>query len=230
MSGSISRFSRSFSTSEDIWSQVEEEARRHGISMSAIVNEALEVYFGQRIKRSSWETTDESSWYDEKKFYTFSEDKKGHSAYLRMRVPKNLAGQIGRIVNSGEIPELRSSYDFYRDALFHRAHQVAEWLDDGVLKKEVGVLMLLSEEHQVRQAREDAEDLLESTRANLDAAYKRGDYAWLRAHINRLYETTNSVPELYRGEYVALLDEYLGKEGVRVEGGSVTRMKNRRTG
>jgi hypothetical protein len=100
-------------------------------------------------------------------------------------------------------------------------------LDDGVLKKEVGVLMLLAEEDRVRQAREDAETLIEGTRTNLEAAYKRGDYAWMRSHINGLYNMTSSVPELYREEYVAMLDEFLGREGVK---GSVSNLSRKRAG
>lgn len=203
------------------------EARRHNVSFSAVINDALEVFFGAKITRSSWETTDAQGWYDPKKFYTYSEDKKGHSAQLRLRVPTNLAGQIARVVNSGIIPELRTSQDFYRDALFHRAHDVAEWIDDGLLKKEVDVMMLRSEQARIRQSREDAIELIGETRENLTAAYHRGDFDWIRAQLDQLYTDANAVPELFREDYLTLLNEFASKDGVQRDK-AVTRIGERR--
>ena len=203
------RTNKSISTTETIWEQVRDAAHKQGISQSAVVNKALEQMFSMKIKRTSWETQDQDSWYDPQSFYTFSEDRKGHSAQLRIWVPKNLAGQISRIVNSGEIPELRSPQDFYRDAMFHRAHQVAQWIDDGELKKEVGISILQAEEDAIRQAHQDSIALIESTRQNLKAAFDRGDYEWMKGHIQSRLEMSGSIPELYRGDYERVLHEYL---------------------
>lgn len=230
MASRTSRKAKSFSTTEQRWRQIEEEARVHNVPLSAIVNEALDQYFQKKVARSSWETTDEGQWYDRRKFYTYSEDKKGHSSQVRIRVPKNLSGQVHRIIGTGIIPELRSVNDFLRDAITHRAYEVAQWIDDGELKAEVHMMALRSEEARVKQTRLDAEALIGETRENLESAYRRGDFEWIVNHIGDLYGNTSAIPELYRNEYVAMLDEFMNKEGVREKAnrGNVTRMKRKR--
>ena len=169
------RKTHSFSTTEDLWEEVAQTAAKEHASQSSIISRALQQYFAAKVVRSSWDTDEESAWYNPRKFYTFSEDKKGHSIQIRLWIPKNLAGQIGRVVNSGQIPEYRSPQDFYRDSLFHRAHEVAEWLDDGELKAETGLSILLAEEDAIKQMKRDAEALLEATRTKLQEAWDKGE-------------------------------------------------------
>lgn len=202
------RVPHSFSTTETIWEQVSAQAQQRGVSQSAIVNEALTQFFSTKIQRSSWETGEDDGWYDAQKFYTWSEDRNGHSAQVRMWIPKNLAGQIGRIVNSGEIPELRSPQDFYRDALFHRAHVVAQWIDDGELRREVGMAILQAEEDAIAQAKMDAEKLIETTRFNLEEAWHREDFVWMDEHIKSRYELAPSIPIQFRDKYVEVLEQF----------------------
>lgn len=202
------RVPHSFSTTDEMWEEVTSAAYRQGISQSAVINQALEQFFSTKITRSSWETVDEAAWYDAKKFYTYSQDKNGHSAQVRMWIPKNLAGQIGRIIGSGEIPELRTPQDFYRDALFHRAHVVSEWLDDGELRKEVGMMALQAEEDRIAQEQEDFNTLLESTKRNLETALERGDYAHMEEHLKSRWDHLSSIPARFRDEYEALLKSY----------------------
>lgn len=201
----MTRRSQSFYTTENLSEEIKVAAQREGVSQSEIINRALGQYFSTKIVRSSWDTDDEGSWYDERKFYTYSEDKKGHSIQIRLWVPKNVAGQIGRVINSDQIPEYRSSQDFYRDALLHRAFRVAQWIDDGELQAEVGLAMMLAEEDAIKQMKADVEALVESTRENLTAAWERGDYDWIEKHVNERLEKSTSVPENLRDDYVRLL-------------------------
>lgn len=198
----------SFSTTNELWREVAQAAAREHVSQSTVISRALLQYFSTKVTRSSWDTDEESSWYNAKKFYTYSEDKKGHSIQIRLWVPKNLAGQVGRVVNSGQIPEYKSPQDFYRDSLFHRAHDVAEWLDDGELKAEVGMAILLAEEDAINQMKRDAEALIEATRSNLQEAWDKGEYEWLEEHINGRIEKASSVPEQFRADYMDLLKGY----------------------
>lgn len=201
----MARKTQSFYTTESLAEEVSKAASRDHVSQSAIINEALTQYFSTKVTRSSWDTDEESSWYSPRKFYTYSEDKKGHSIQIRLWVPKNVAGQIGRVINSEQIPEYRSAQDFYRDALLHRAFLVAQWLDDGELKAETGLAMMLAEEDAIAQTKKDVDELIESTRANLQMAWDRGDYEWLEKHINERLEKASTVPENFRDEYVKLL-------------------------
>lgn len=202
---------QSFSTTEDLKAEIHAAARREGVSQSEIINRALTQHFASKITRSSWDTDDVDSWYDEKKFYVSSQDKNGHSAYLRVWVPKNMAGQIGRVVNSGEIPEYRSAQDFYRDALLHRAHKVAQWIDNEELKAESGLHMMLSEEEKIRQMKQDVDVLIEQTKENFQTAWDRGDYDWLEQRIGERMEKVSSLPENLREDYVNLLEIFAGK-------------------
>lgn len=203
------RFSHSFSTSAAMLHEVKRVAQKNGVSLSAIINRALEQYFAQKVARTGWETTSDDEWYDGKNFYTHSSDKQGHSHAVKLAIPKNLQGQIGRVVGSGAIPEYRTPQDFYRDALFHRAHDVARWIDDGDLTREITMLILQAEEEMIAQNKRDAEQLISATRDNLDDALRRGDTDWMKAHISDRMSKSSSIPEAFREEYRMLLKKYL---------------------
>ena len=188
--------------------EIEQTAAREGISQSSVINRALERYFSTKISRSSWETVSDDEWYNERSFYTHAADKQGHSIQVRMWIPKNLAGQVGRVVGSGAIPEYREPMDFYRDAIFHRGFQVARWIDDNELTREITMLILKAEEDMIAQQKADAETLIEATKRNLDDAIQRGDIDWMKAHIKDRLSKSLSVPEAYREEYVAMLKQY----------------------
>lgn len=202
---------QSFAATDDLKNEIVQAARREGVSQSEIINRALSQYFATKITRSSWDTDDENSWYDEKKFYVATENKRGFSSYLRLWVPKNLAGQIGRVVESNQIPEYRSAQDFYRDALSHRAYKVAQWIDDGELVRETGLLMMLSEEQRITQEKQDVDALVAQTRENLQTAWDRGDYDWVEQRVEERLDKAASIPETLRREYVDILKEFQKK-------------------
>lgn len=183
-------------------------ARKEDVSQSSIINRALERYFSTKVARSAWETVSDDEWYDKRNFYTHAADKQGHSIQIRMWIPKNLAGQIGRVIASGAIPEYREPMDFYRDAMFHRGFEVAQWIDDNELTREITMLILKAEEDAIAQQKADAEALVESTKRNLDDAIQRGDTDWIKAHIKDRLSKSTSVPEAHREEYVAMLKQY----------------------
>lgn len=195
--------------------EIAETAERRGISQSSIINQALESYFATKLARSAWETVSDDDWYNPKTFYTHSSDKQGHSHAIKLLIPKNLAGQVARIVSTGIIPEYRSNQDLFRDAILHRCHQVGKWLDDEELLREVTLLILQSEETMIAQQKADAEELIAITRDNLEEAWRRGDTAWMKHHIKDRLEKSYSIPESYRDEYVEMLKKFetLAKQG-----------------
>lgn len=227
---------RTFATTAAMWKAVQEAAARGGTSASSIVNLALEAFFTTKIDRGDWDTTSDDEWYDPRQFYTASDDRKGHDRQVRFNIPKNIAALVGRVVGSGAIPEYRSPQDFYRDAFVHRATQVARWIDDGELAREVGLMALLAEEDYIAQQRTDAETLIKHMRANFEDAYRRGDYAWITAHAKEKYEALSSIPEAFQGDYTKLLDEFIERgrtagKGLRViEGGGEEATEPKRRG
>jgi hypothetical protein len=214
---SRNRVPMSISVTEAMKAKLKGEAARTNMSVSGIIAAALTQYFQLLVSRNAWETDDEEgASYSPKRFYTASDDKQGHSAQIRLYIPKGLAGQIARIVNSNEIPEYRSVQDFYRDALTHRAYQVGDWLDDDELVGEVHMLILMSEEYQLQQIKRDVESLCSIMEDNLNEAFLRDDLEWIKAYISDRRDKQTAVPELYRDRYLSVLDaasEKLDKQG-----------------
>lgn len=198
-----------FSASDEIWGKVEQEAAESGSSYSAVVNRALGTHFQQLIARSSWSLEDDEGWYDEKKFYTYTEDKKGHSAKIALVVPKNIAGVVQKIVGSNRVPELRSTQDFYRSAIFHYAHKVGRWIDDEELIEQSTVAMMQAELDQVVQSRKDMDALIESARTAFDLALSdESMLPWAEAKLRGLWEQIGSVPEMFKKDLIEVLVKY----------------------
>lgn len=204
----MARIIKSFSTSQEMAELIDEAARTEGVSMSQVINRALQQWQQTKVQRDAWGTTDGQEWYDPRKFFTATEDRNGHSAQIRTWVPKNLAGQVARIVNSGMIPELRSSADFFRDAIFHRSKQVARWLDDGELLNEVDLHMMLADELAIVQKQRDVDALVLAMKTNLSQAMSRGDWEWLEGYVDDREVKGAGIPHQLRGPYDDLLSEY----------------------
>ena len=207
MSGNGNRIAKSFSTSVEMWDAIEEEAHRRGVSLSHIVNEALGMMMRTKIDRDAWDTIDSSEHYDPLKFYTSSEDRRGHSGTLKFAVPKNVMGQIKRIIDAGQIPEYRGLSDFGRDAIMHRAKFLAQALDDGVLNAEVDMHLMISEQERIQQQKSDFEHLRTMSAANITDAFGRRDYEWIRETLGQLSAQTTNIPERYRDQWVMFLQE-----------------------
>lgn len=213
------RTNKSISTAPETWVMVEDEAAKRGISISQVVNEAIGGHFRSRVERGAWETIDPTEHYDPKKFYTATEDKNGHSIQVKVSVPKNVAGQIAAVVKAGEIPEYRNYTDFYRDAIVHRAKQVAQWIDNAELALEVDLHIMVAEEKSIQQQKADVEGLISAFRANMEDAKIRRDYTWMREHLRDRSDRSYVIPERYQPQYMEAIAEYAawleGKEAAR---------------
>lgn len=204
----MARLVKSFSIPEELFEQIETEAAKNNQSQSSIASRALSDYFQRQRQRSSWETISDDGWYDPKRFYTYGQDKKGHSVTVRTNIPKNLIGELKRLVESGKVPEYRAISDMVRDAIYHRVKTISQWIEDGDLSDEVDLHMLVSEELALQQQKHDMASLVSALRENLEDAYQRQDFAWLSSYIKERTGKANSVPESYRESYMRVLDEY----------------------
>lgn len=205
---SANRVVKSFSTNQETWAAVEEEASRRGTSLTSVVNEAIGMLLRSKIERDGWDTVDPSEHYDPLKFYTASEDRKGHSAYAKFAIPKNVMGQVNRIIDSGMIPEYRSLADFFRDATMHRAKFVARAIDDGELDAEIDLQMMISEQARIQQNKADVEQLIGLTRTNFEDALARKDFEWIRGQLTKLSHMAPTINEQHRGMFLAFLEEW----------------------
>ncbi len=207
------RIVTSFSIPREVKDRVESEAARDGISQNQVILRAIAFYFhSQKTEdNGAWDTDNSNSWYDPKRFFTFGEDRKGHSAKITVLIPKNLAGEIGRLIDSGDIPEYRSRTHFVRDAIYHRAKQVAEWLSRGELEDQTDLAMLISEEMALQHQREEIENLIYAIRQNAQDAMMRGDYEFLREYLKSRSAAADRIPVRYRDKYLATIREYKEK-------------------
>lgn len=211
---------RSWSTTDEFYEQIMEEASREGMSVSHLVTTAVREYLSrQDAPVSSYETSDDDDeFYMVRKFYTYSEDKRGHSETVRVALPKNLAGQLSRICKSGQVPELRTLNDAIRNATFHFSRQLAKWIDDGELKDEIDLQMVIAEEEMIRQRKNDAEEYMAVVKGNIEDALARRDYHFAREYLETRRERANILPEAFRAQFEEMLDGYENRLDSEIKG------------
>ncbi len=191
-----------------MFEQVKERARIRDISISQVYLMALVQYF-ETFTNESWETVDDPSVYDPSRFYTKSSDQKGHSHTVHAPIPKPMAGEIANLVQSGAVPAYRSVGDVVRDSLAHRLFEIAKRIDNGELESTVSMAMLVSDELQIVDEAEQAEQLIDMVRSQAQAIWNRDeDTKRLRLYLASRREVADSIPEPYRRDYLDALDEY----------------------
>jgi hypothetical protein len=201
---------RSWSTTDEFYEQITDEASKQGMSVSSLVTNALREYLSrQDAPASSFETTaEDDDFYMVKKFFTYSEDKRGHSSQVRVTLPKNLVGQLSRICKSGQIPELRTINDAIRNATFHFSRQLALWIDDGDLKSEIDLQMMIADEEMIAQKKADAEGYIAVVRKNLEDAFARQDYAFIKPYLDSRRDRASVIPEAHRPAFEDMLNRF----------------------
>ncbi len=192
---------------------VEEISERMGISKSQIYLTALSEYRDRMEGKAvdAWDTADDDPGYDPHHFYTHSQDKKGHSFHARVNLPKPLAGAIGALVQSGRIPQYRTTEDVIRDATYHRVKQIAHAIDDGELEEAVDMAMLLADELQMIAKEDEAESLLAAMRSNIERMWARGERAALRRYLAEREALVDSIPAPWSDELDGLIKAYRKK-------------------
>ena len=218
--GDIQRQSRTITTSfraPTYWyEKVRDEAKRLDRSLSYVYLKAITDYF-DTFDSASWETVDDD-FYDPSRFYTHSEDRKGHSFHVRANIPKPLAGELSALVQSGMVPAYRSIGDIARDAIYHRVKQITAMIDNSELESAVDMAMLLSEELQIVDEAQHAEQLIDVLRTNAQAMFAReGSTTRLKRYLATRREVADSIPEPYRDDYLAAIEDY-EKRISKVEG------------
>ena len=188
--------------------KVQGEAQRLDISLSQVYLKALTEYF-QTFDNESWTTIDEHDYYDPSRFYTHSEDRKGHSFHIRANIPKPLAGELSSLVQSGIVPAYRSIGDIMRDAIYHRVKQISQMVEGSELEQAVDMAMLLSEELKMVDEAAHAEQLIDALRTNAQSMFARdGNTKRLKRYLAQRREILDSIPEPYRDDYLAAIVDY----------------------
>lgn len=195
--------------------QVEREASRQNTNRSQVYLRAIAEYFDNHYGDvSTLDLADDSDdLYDPNKFYTASQDKRGHSFHLRVNIPKPLAGEAGAFVQSGRVPAFRSIEDIARNGFYHCLKQVAMKYDAGELETAVDLAMLNAEELAIMEREQQAEDLLENIRANIQRMVGRHEWNGLRRYLTEREGYADSLPSPFREELIEVVADARKKVG-----------------
>lgn len=197
------------SISDTLWDQVEQEAASSGQSLSQIVVEAISIYFRSRaVRASSWDTDESDDWYNEDKFYTFSQDKHGHSAKVDVTIPKMVAGEVAGIIDSGSIPELRTPQDFYRNAIRHQAYRTGKLLREGGLVDAAHQMTVLDRVATQQAIATEYLELEARIVDLLDEELMHSHYDFVESELKEYWKMASSINERFRSQYMELLRHY----------------------
>lgn len=152
--------------------------------------------------------------YSPDKFYCRSSDTHGHYRHVRVNVPPTMAGMLESMVESGGIPEYRTSQDVIRDAIVHRL----EYLNKVYMKSEKYERVLAVERRralveQLTLQMQEFGHLVESIRRSISEAALAGDwYALQMALDNAEIEAEGpTMRDPYKGQILAIVDEARSK-------------------
>lgn len=155
---------------------------------------------------SRWETTAPTG-YGKNMFYTRASDKKGHTAKLTCKFPVNVAGEIASAVQSGKIPDYKTSQDFIRDAVIHRLHDIQGLIDDPDLERKITMWTIHNEALRARQQREEYVDMMSAIEEHIAHLTGTRQDKKLRLYLNDLLDKAETaIPEEFRAGYVSDLN------------------------
>lgn len=105
----------------------------------------------------------EDGGYSMDNFYTGSKDAQGHSTFVRIRVPDHIYGLLGRLIASGEVPELQTIPAAFRDAIHHRIRYLAATRQTRTLSRLAQAIELQDDIEQQSRVYEQMDELLETS-------------------------------------------------------------------
>ena len=147
-------------------------------------------------------------------FYTQASDKQGHSAKITVKLPVNVAGEVASAVQSGKIPDYKTTQDFLRDAVIHRLHAIQSQLDDPDLERKITMWTIANEALRKRQEREQYSEMIVAIEEEVTHLQTTGQTKKLRLYLNDLLDKAEiAIPEQFRVEYVANLNARLRTVG-----------------
>lgn len=161
------------------------------------------------VSRLSWDLQDPQGVYDPNERYTQSTDKKGHSAWIKTRVPTQIAAEIARVVQTGKIPEYNSAQDLVRDAIIHHLNSLSEYLADPNLERIVTLTVLYDQTMKEANDREMFTDYMRALEDQLTHLINKGMKHEVKRVVTQVRESIDAVPPSLQAELTTLLDAKL---------------------
>jgi hypothetical protein len=142
---------------------------------------------------------------------TSSQDDHGHSAHLRVHVPKYWASMLEFLTHSPWWPEYRSSQDVLRDAIYHRLH----WVDQQHGREQFPhVQEALARERLLARLRADEadaahrEEMLADIERSLSRNLAEGDVEAARKTIEEAEGLMADLPQPFASRFSASVREW----------------------
>jgi hypothetical protein len=149
--------------------------------------------------------------YDKNSFYT-NGGNRGDNEVKSIRLPMSTIAKIGEMIASRDVPAYKTEADFYRDAIVHRLHDVAEMRKNGDLLQFVNIQTMASRVAMRRDDMASLNQLVMSYEEAMGEALRMEDKPLLETLLG---EAENDIEELrptyqfklrdiikrYRGEY-----------------------------
>jgi len=156
---------------------------------------------------SSWEpVTPGPGGYDPNKRYVRASDKHGHHAQIKVSIPIPIAAAIGRLVQSGHIPEYEMSQDVIRDAVVHHVNRLYREIGDGYLEQAVSMYTIYHDALERQHRRSMFSDMMDNIENNVNAYLNSGRLNDLRDYLEGLYTNRNAIDEEFREEFTAYVE------------------------
>ena len=161
------------------------------------------------VDPSEWEP-DRSS-YNPDNFYTFSQDTKGHSNAIHVRVPPNIMGAVDELVQSKIFEPLRTTSDFVRDAIHHRLHYLSE-RNNSTVDSDVNSTLRAA---RLMQAHIDALDNLREYRKIIESAADAvnavsDSKSEQKKLVNNLMSEVEDMPAYWKNRYMQEIKQRFG--------------------
>ena len=149
--------------------------------------------------------------YSPDEIITRSQDEMGHSANLRVHIPKPWRAMIEQIVQSDAWPEYSSVQDFIRDAIYHRLHWTTIAKDRDHIPAVRAMVMQIRRERELNVIAQQHmtwrafSDRIERT---LQEMMQAGDWDLIAAWCEDTLDEIDDVPEPHRTRLADQLESW----------------------